>query len=271
MKTNFVGMKINFDKLKIERPTLYARITKEVNHEYAGELEFYPDALGEEIEAELKAWKAAPSVHEVGCSCEACFQKRVSEDNAREKERLAAKAAGARLLQYMQEQGLKDNEHNRSKWSEFEAKLPTDVTFTPQLIDQFITGWRSVLEWGAPPAPVAPAPAPVERVVTLSADGSQQKSLEETPSSRWTLPQLHDWDRRKRAQALGESETLPPLEFIRGGKVVTEPRLPLSTRVGPQHSREQIEDLNVRTARAAARYTGSHGSGGSSWFDSRRL
>src|SRR5882762_9108685 len=128
-------MKINFDKLKVERPTLYARITKEVNHEYAGELEFYPEVLGEEIAAELKAWFAAPSVHEATCSCDACFQKRVAENNAREKKRLAAKAAGARLLQYIQN-GLLDNEYNRSKWSEFEAKLPKDVVLSPELIDQ---------------------------------------------------------------------------------------------------------------------------------------
>jgi hypothetical protein len=191
-------MKINFDKLKIERPTLYAKIAKEVNHEYAGELEFYPDVLGEEITTELKAWLAAPSVHAKGCSCNECFQKSVAENNRMEKERLAAKAAAQRLLQYIR-QGLRDNERNRSKWQEFEAKLPKDVALSPELIDQFIAGWRSVLQWDA--SRPAPTPSPVQEPesVVLS-DGSPQKSLDEMPSRSWTRAQLQDWFKRSDGQ-----------------------------------------------------------------------
>jgi len=198
-------MKINFDKLKIERPTLYAKIAKEVNHEYAGELEFYPEVLGEEIAAELKAWFAAPSVHEAGCSCEACFQKSVSEDNAREKKRLAAKAAASRLMQYIQS-GLKDNEHNRSKWSEFEAQLPKDVVLTAEptvsvhLIDQFITGWRGVLEWNTTPAPAPqPAPTPVPMITGKNGRPEPELPLDATESQMRaaSIEQLRDLSKRR--------------------------------------------------------------------------
>jgi hypothetical protein len=192
-------MKINFDKLKIERPTLYAKIAKEVNHEYAGELEFYPDVLGEEIATELKAWQAAPSVHETGCLCEQCFQKSVAENNRNEKERLAAKAAAQRLLQYMREQGLRDNEHNRAKWQEFEAKLPKDVALSPELIDQFISGWRSVLQWDAPTPAPAPEPAPAPRMIQGKNGPEQELPLDATESQMRaaSIEQLRDLSKRR--------------------------------------------------------------------------
>src|SRR6266851_7872382 len=133
-------MKINFDKLKIERPTLYAKIAQAIKHEYAGEREFFPDVLGAEIVTELTAWQAAPGTHEKHCPCQKCFDDYERRRNQQEKERLSldtqTKAAAARLLQYMRGQGLKDNEHNRSKWQEFESKLPKDVALTPAIIDQ---------------------------------------------------------------------------------------------------------------------------------------
>lgn len=141
--------------------------------------------------------------HEKYCGCDDCFNKRVAEQMKNEGERLKlatqAKAAAARLLQYMREQGLRDNAHNRSKWQEFEAKLPKDVALTPELIDTFISGWRSVLQWDAPSPAPAPSPIQEPEPVVLS-DASPQKSLDETPSRSWTKAQLQDWFKRSDGQ-----------------------------------------------------------------------
>ena len=137
--------------------------------------------------------------HEKYCPCEECFNKHVAENNRKEKERLAlaaqAKAAAARLRQYMREQGLRDSEHNRLKWSEFESKLPKDIQLSADLIDQFVSGWRSVLEWDTP----SPAPAPEPEPVFLS-DGSVQKPLDETPNNSWSVAQCKDWFARNDGQ-----------------------------------------------------------------------
>ncbi len=247
-------MKINFDKLKIERPTLYAKIAKEISHEYVGEREFFPDVLGEEIVEELKAWQAAPGTHEKHCPCEECFNKYVSENNRKEKGRLALvaqqKAAEARIMEYVA-QGLANTEANReifmTAWKTHPALKVIEIP-TVQLVDAVIALVRDKLTWQKP-TPPTPAPAP-EPVVILS-DGSEQLPIDAVPSSRYTVAQLQDLDARQRALKAGEG-TLAPLEN-------GEPRLPLGTKPNPSHSVAQRRDLELRTARVWARQSGSHG------------
>ena len=200
-------LKLNLDKIKSRAPKVYDQLIGALAlagiHTTAGEVTV-TESQWRHLSAVhgklIPVLQAIVNEHEKYCGCGDCFNRRLAEQNRSENERLKlagqAKAAAQRLLQYMKEQGLRDNEHNRQKWAEFESKLPKDVVLSADLIDQFVSGWRSVLEWNTTPAP-APAPEPV-----LLSDGSQQKRLDETPNSGWSVAQLKDWSKRSDAQKL---------------------------------------------------------------------
>ncbi len=275
-------MKVTLDNLKSLRqsdPTLYAYILPQARG-VGDAIEIDTSQLKEAHRKLLEAWarendieEPLSSSHGQYCSCDRCFQKRTHDEIAKAEAEKPAKAmlqaAIARLQEYFKA-GLVDSAENAAifdrTWREHPV-LKTIKQSNPQVVDAIIKLCRDQLKWrSAEPTP-APTPAPVSEV--LLSDGSPQKGLDETPSRSWSVEQLKDYDRRKRLQASGESESLPPLEYLKGGKIVSQPRLPLGTKIGPQHSPEQIRDLNIRTAQAHARQTGSHGA---SWFsDSRGL
>jgi hypothetical protein len=275
-------MKVSVDDLNALRksdPTLYAYVLPAARG-VGDAIEIDTSQLREAHRKVLEAWarendieEPLSSSHGEYCSCDSCFQKRTREQIAQAEAEKPAKemlrAGLARLQEYFKA-GLVDSPENAAlfdrTWREH-PQLSKVTQSSPQIVDAVIALVRDKLAWRkAEPTPASVAPP--QPVVTLS-DGSPQKSLAETPASSWTIPQLQDYDRRKRLQAAGEPEALPPLEYVHKGRVVTEPRLPLGTKIGPQHSPEQIRDLNIRQANAHARATGSHGA---SWFsDSRGL
>ena len=188
-------MKVTLDQLKSLHktdPTLYAYVLPAARGVGGDFVEIDESKIPEGTHRKLaQDWakengiESEPPQHDPKtCACDTCFQKRTAERNDRENERLklaaAAKAAAQRLLQYIQ-QGLKDNEHNREQWAAFEAQLPKELELSAELVDQFIAGWKNVLQWGPPPTP-APAPAPAEPEQVVLKDGSLQKGLDETPS-----------------------------------------------------------------------------------------
>jgi hypothetical protein len=268
----------NLKSLRTTDPTLYAYVVPACRG-VGDAIEIDTSQLKEAHRKLLEAWarendieEPLSSSHGQYCSCDHCFSRRTHDEIAKAEAGKPAKAtlqgAIARLQEYFKA-GLVDSPENAAifdrTWREH-PQLSKVTQSSPQIVDAVIALVRDKLAWRKAeptPTPVAP-PQPV---VTLS-DGSQQKSLEETPSTQWTVAQLKDYDRRKRLQAAGEGELLP-LEYVQRGRLVVEQRLPLGTKIGPQHSPEQIRDLNIRTAQAHARQTGSHGA---SWFsDSRGL
>ena len=204
-------IKLNLDKIKARAPKVYDQLIGALAlagiHTTTGEVTITP-AQWRHLSAVhgklIPVLQAIVNEHERHCGCNDCFNKYVAEQMQSESERLKlvaqSKAAAQRLLQYMKEQGLRDNENNRQKWAEFESKLPRDVSLSPELIDTFISGWRSVLEWDA----VAPAPAPAapEPELAVLSGGTRQKPLDETPNSGWSVAQLKDWSKRSDAQKL---------------------------------------------------------------------
>lgn len=200
-------LKLNLDKIKARAPEVYDQLVGALAligiHTTTGDVTV-TESQRQQLTAmlgKLMPVLQASNEHEKYCGCDECFQKYVSENNRKEKERLAlaaqAKAAAARLLQYMKEQGLRDSEHNRSKWAEFEAKLPKDVVLSAGLIDQFISGWRNVLEWDTPTsAPASPQP---ETVIRTLANGEPELPLDadEATMRRASIPQLRDLSKRR--------------------------------------------------------------------------
>jgi hypothetical protein len=264
----------NLKSLRTTDPTLYAYVVPACRG-VGDAIEIDLSQIkGEAHRKLLEAWareneieEPLSSSHGQFCGCDPCFRKRTQEEMAKAAEK-QLQAGVDRLNEYFAA-GLENTEANRElfmkTWKEH-PKLSQIKQSSPQVVDAVIALVRDKFAWRkAEPTPMSVAPP--QPVVTLS-DGSQQKSLEETPSTQWTVAQLKDYDRRKRLQAAGEGELLP-LEYVQRGRLVVEQRLPLGTKVGPQHSPEQIRDLNIRTAQAHARQTGSHGA---SWFsDSRGL
>lgn len=259
-------LKLNLDKIKARAPKVYDQLIGALAlagfHIFDGRSEV---TLNEAQWRKLSALhgelipvlQAIVNEHEKFCGCSDCFNKRVAEQIGSEKDRLAlvaqAKAAAARLTQYLKGEvagvgRLRDSENNRQQWTAFEKKLPADVVLSAGLIDQFISGWRSVLEFDVTPAP---APAPPAPAVVILSDGSEQLPIDAIPDRKHTVVQLRDLDTRQRALKAGEG-VLAPLEN-------GEPRLLLGTKPSPSHSVAQRRDLELRTARAWARQQGSVG------------
>ncbi len=249
------------------------------------EIDLSHPLVGEAFQKSFAEWKTAnniaeappPPPHNDKCSCTDCFNKRVAEQQRSEKARLEVEKQNApgraRLAHWIVNEGLIDNQFNKDAFLRFlDEKFPGLTVIRPDHVDAFVASKRMELQWAAPTP--APASAPVQSEPVLLSDGSPQLPIDTEPIGphllKYTVIQLRDLSARQRARAAGEGE-LQPLEYVRGGKIISEPRIPLSMKPGVQHSPKQIEDWNVRIAQAHARQTGSHGSGGSSWFDSRRL
>jgi hypothetical protein len=263
----------NLKSLRTTDPTLYAYVVPACRGvSDAIEIDL-SQIKGEAHRKLLEAWareneieEPLSSSHGQFCGCDPCFRKRTQEEMAKAAEK-QLQAGVDRLNEYFAA-GLENTEANRElfmkTWKEH-PKLSQIKQSSPQVVDAVVALVRDKLSWRKVEPTPAPTPA-LEQVVTLS-DGNPQKSLDETPSRSWSVEQLKDYDRRKRLQAAGEGE-LQPLQYVQRGRLVVDQRLPLGTKIGPQHSPEQIRDLNVRTASAHARQTGSHGA---AWFEARRL
>jgi hypothetical protein len=257
----------------------------EIPYDVRAKLTLYLQSVNPDPKAHVKTAEDEP--HSKDCSCNDCFQAKTREQMRAEAARLEIEKQnlpGQRRINEYMTQGyvfpdgrklLLDNAHNRDAfWNFLDAKFPGLRVITPQHVDVFIQAKREELEWAAPQPVPTPVSAQPEPVVTLS-DGSSQLPIDTVPVGphllKYTIPQLRDLTARQRARDAGETEALPPLEYIQKGRTIVEPRVPLSVKPGPQHSPEQHRDWNVRIANAHAKARGSHGGGGASWFDSRRL
>ena len=189
-------------------------------------------------------------------------QEDAAKDAARQQELNAQTEALNKRIGYWLGQGMLNTEANAKVLLNFVDSHPqfSRVQMTPALLDAAIEMLHRAgrLEWRTEPVAPAPTPQPEPEPVILP-DGKPQLHIDTPVSTRYSVEQLRDLDRRRRARDAGESESLPPLPSGR-------PRLPFGTKPNAaKHADDQIRDLESRTARVWAGQTGSHGA---SWFSS---
>jgi hypothetical protein len=165
-------MLINFDNLKRSDPDLYKIVVDSVGLRLTGEHEMQPIefmGLAPDTRLRLSDW-----------------HKQRETDVVRGTER---------LREYMG-LGLVDNQSNTEKIVAYLLEH-CDSTMSVENVDKAVHGLGDQLEW------TKEETKPVEVLMTLS-DGTTQLPLEGTTPSmlrRASLPQLHDWHRRKQKES----------------------------------------------------------------------
>jgi hypothetical protein len=207
---------INLDVLKSFKADLYDAVIKHLSlGPITGIVEVsklqwfgFPEDVRKRL-VEFLRLQSAPMAHDSKtCGCNDCFQKRVSEDNAKEKKRLEVdariKAADDRLQWYVSQGGLVNSQKNREAIMNLVNTHPKlkDAQVSPELVDTTISILRgqNALEWRTlePTPPPTPEPAPVRMIETK--DGPRPElplNASEVEMRAANIEQLRDLSRRK--------------------------------------------------------------------------